>query len=197
MKLLVATTQQAECLVPKNVAQAASHKAQKEEIPGNHRRQQGSGRVRLALQQHQGQGGEDAPEQCPPGHQDGVQLPAQLPHQHGVHRPAGGGTQGQKIAFGIQLQNEGAVADYQYHAGEGYQKAPERIAAEPLLPGKVGQDSGEDGGGGYDDADIGGQGISQGRVLRVKIKGAAEQTQQKEAQLLLPWQRQLTGPEKP
>ena len=190
--------QQAHGPVPKHVAKAASHKAEEEEVACRRRRQERRGGEGGALQQHDGQRGDRAPEQRPPGDEDGVLEPAaHPPQQNGVYGPAHGGGQGQQIAPGIQLQNERAVEHHQHHPGKGDQKADQRAGAEPLLPGEMGQDGGEDGGGGHDDADVGGQGVGQGGVLRIEVYGAACEAHQKEGQLLPAAEAQLSGPQQP
>ena len=156
--------------VPQHIAETASDKAQEEEVAGNGRGQKGFRRVGAPLQQHQGQGGEDAPEQSSPGDQKRVQSVVQAADQHGIDGPAGGSSQSQQVAPGIQLQYEGAVAHHQNDTGESHQKAQQRTGAEPLYPGNVSQDGGEDGSRGHDDADIGGQGVGQGRILCVEVK---------------------------
>lgn len=189
--------QKPEGLVLQHIAEPASDQAQEEEVAEDYRLCQRRGGKGRTLQQYRHDGGGGAPKQGSVGDKNGIKPLTGLSEQNGVYRPAGRGTQSQQIAPGIQLQDKRAVANRQNYAGKGREEAPQRVFPESFHTGEMSRDCGEDGRCGHNNADIGGHGIGQSGILRVKIGRAAGEAQQKKDGLLFSCQAKTPGPQKP
>ena len=92
-----------------------------------------------------------------------------------------------------------AVEHHQHHTGDGDGRADVDVLAQalPAAGEQLSQDHRQDGGQGYDDADVGGVGVGQGGVLQEEVEAAAGDADEDEHQLILPGELQCPGAQGP
>lgn len=91
---------------------------------------------------------------------------------HRVHRPHQRRQQRQQISQWIDGQPAGVEAD-EADARHSHPKAHKKTGGKPalLLADQPGEHGGEEGGGGDDQADVGGHGVGQGHIFQQKVEG--------------------------
>ena len=131
--------------------------------------------------------GEDRIKENPPGNINGWVFGTEFAQQDGIYRPGGRCEYGKQVAGGGQLQIQPSIAHHQENTDKCCNKPMDPRSGKGSFPGEQmrGYRS-QDGGAGYQQADIGRLGIGERCIFRPKIKGTSKNRQDQAVQLDLP-----------
>ena len=173
--------------VPADKAQGGGGQTQVEDVEEPRgvlqERRQGEGRAQEGEEEEHGE--QAIEKDLPGGLELGEALAAGGLQTHPVESPGEGGTQGEQVPQGIQIQTLSAGQGDEGDAAHGDEKAQKEGGPGPARPAEgPQQQGGEHGGRRDDDAHIGGQRILQSGVLQDKVEGEAGDACAEEGQLI-------------